>query len=26
LIDLQRIKEAQYELPKDLPEGEWKYV
>ncbi len=24
LIDLQRIKEAQYELPKDLPEGEWK--
>lgn len=26
LIDLQRIKEAQYTLPKDLPEGEWKYV
>jgi len=26
LIDLQRIKEAQYELPKDLPEGKWKYV
>jgi len=26
LIDLQRIKEAQYELPKDLLEGEWKYV
>ena len=26
LIDLQRIKEAQYELPKNLPEGEWKYV
>ena len=26
LTDLQRIKEAQYELPKDLPEGEWKFV
>ncbi len=26
LIDLQRIKEAQYELPKDLPEGEWRAV
>ena len=26
LIDLQRIKEAQYTLPKDLPEGEWKFV
>lgn len=26
LIDLQRIKEAQYELPKDLPEGEWEFV
>ena len=26
LIDLQRIKEAQYQLPKNLPEGEWKYV
>ena len=26
LIDLQRIKEAQYELPKDLSEGEWRYV
>ena len=26
LIDLQRIKEAQYELPKDLPEGEWKFI
>lgn len=26
LIDLQRIKEAQYSLPKDLPEGEFKFV
>ena len=26
LIDLQRIKEAQYELPKDLSEGEWRHV
>ena len=26
LIDLQRIKEAQYTLPKDLAEGEWKIV
>lgn len=26
LIDLQRIKEAQYTLPKDLPEGEWRAV
>ena len=26
LIDLQRIKEAQYELPNNLPEGERKYV
>lgn len=26
LIDLQRIKEAQYTLPKDLPEWEWRYV
>ena len=26
LIDLQRIKEAQYTLPKDLSEGKWKYV
>lgn len=26
LIDLQRIKEAQYTLPKDLPEGEFKLV
>lgn len=26
LIDLQRIKEAQYLLPKDLPEGEFKFV
>ncbi len=26
LIDLQRIKEAQYELPSDLLEGEWRYV
>ena len=26
LIDLQRIKEAQYYLPDDLPEGQWKYV
>ena len=26
LIDLQRIKEAQYALPKDLPEGQWKYI
>ena len=26
LIDLQRIKEAQYILPKDLPEGQWRYV
>jgi pseudouridine synthase len=26
LIDLQRIKEAEYTLPKDLPEGEWKFV
>ncbi len=25
LIDLQRIKEAQYILPKDLKEGEWKF-
>ena len=26
LIDLQRIKEAQYNLPDNLQEGEWKYV
>ena len=26
LIDLQRIKEAQYNVPKDLSEGEWRYV
>lgn len=26
LIDLQRIKEAQYVLPKDLLEGEWRFV
>jgi pseudouridine synthase len=26
LIDLQRIKEAQYSLPNDLPEGERKYA
>jgi 23S rRNA pseudouridine2605 synthase len=26
LIDLQRIKEAEYVLPNDLREGEWKYV
>ncbi len=26
LIDLQRIKEAQYTLPKDLAEGEWRYI
>lgn len=26
LIDLQRIKEAQYTLPKDLPEGEWRFI
>ena len=26
LIDLQRIKEAQYYLPDDLPEGEWRFV
>ena len=26
LIDLQRIKEAQYILPNNLSEGEWKYV
>ncbi len=26
LIDLQRIKEAQYTLPNDLSEGEWRYV
>ena len=26
LIDLQRIKEAQYILPNDLPEGQWKLV
>ena len=26
LIDLQRIKEAQYFLPKDLSEGEWKFI
>jgi len=26
LIDLQRIKEAQYTLPKDLSEGEWIFV
>lgn len=26
LIDLQRIKEAQYVLPRDLPEGEWNSV
>ena len=26
LVDLQRIKEAQYTLPKDLPEGEWIFV
>ena len=26
LIDLQRIKEAQYTLPKDLQEWDWKYV
>jgi len=24
LIDLQRIKEAQYTLPNDLPEGKWR--
>ena len=26
LIDLQRIKEAQYLLPKDLPEGEYRFI
>lgn len=26
LIDLQRIKEAQRDLPKDLPEWEWRFV
>ncbi len=26
LIDLQRIKEAQYTLPNDLPEGEWRFI
>ena len=26
LIDLQRIKEAQYILPKDLLEGEWRFI
>lgn len=26
LIDLQRIKEAQYTLPKDLPEGEYRFT
>jgi len=26
LIDLQRIKEAQRTLPKDLKEGEWRFV
>ena len=26
LIDLQRIKEAQYTLPKELSEGEWKLI
>lgn len=26
LIDLQRIKEAQRDLPNDLKEGEWRYV
>jgi len=26
LIDLQRIKEAQYILPNNLSEGEWKYI
>ena len=26
LIDLQRIKEAQYTLPKNLQEWDWKYV
>ena len=26
LIDLQRIKEAQYTLPNDLPEGERKFI
>ena len=26
LIDLQRIKEAQYTLPEDLREGEWRFV
>lgn len=26
LIDLQRIKEAQYTLPKDLPEGKWRQI
>lgn len=26
LIDLQRIKEAQRDLPKDLPEGQWIYI
>ena len=26
LIDLQRTKEAQYTLPNDLPEGQWKYI
>lgn len=26
LIDLQRIKEAQRSLPKDLKEGEWRYI
>jgi 23S rRNA pseudouridine2605 synthase len=26
LVDLQRIKEAQYTLPKDLPEGEFKFI
>lgn len=26
LLDLQRIKEAQYTLPKNLSEGEWRFV
>lgn len=26
LTDLQRIKEAQYILPKDLPEGEYRFI
>lgn len=26
LVDLQRIKEAQYVLPKNLPEGEYRFI